>query len=321
MNTATTTASDQATLATVAGEGTGVSTATCDIRFSLQNRYAGNRLAKALTRIGLSNRAVTLSGRATKSEKTISEGDFVGAKDAAICETLTTFLAEYELPRADDLVILDMEPQGFAPRALGEFEGPRQGALIDAYRRRIGVARQVLQDTGLPGVQLGMYQVIVPDGKGRFSDEFEQRMCGYLEAGRQGMYDELDFICPVLYQRFGPDDANPERVREWTAAATRQAIEQSLTLTRTDGAPIPLVPIISFWVFNRGSANYRQAVSPESVANQLQIVQAATGVAAILFWSGSETRHEMKTAPKPVEPININQFLRDVGTLPWPGCS
>ena len=40
MNTATTTASDQATLANVAGEGTGVSTATCDIRFSLQNRYA-----------------------------------------------------------------------------------------------------------------------------------------------------------------------------------------------------------------------------------------------------------------------------------------
>jgi hypothetical protein len=218
-------------------------------------------------------------------------------------------------------VILDMEPRGFAPRALGEFEGRQQRELIAAYRRRIRVARQVLRRSEVPGLRLGMYQVIVPDGKGQSTDQFERRMCGYLEAGRQGMYDELDFICPVLYQRFGIDDATPATLRSWVVAATRQAIDGSHALTNRNGAGIPLVPILSFWVFNRNSANDRQAVSPDLVARQLQVVQGAGAVAAILFWSGWQTAEEMESAKKPVEPIDINDFLLNVGTLPWPGCA
>jgi hypothetical protein len=297
-----------------------VSPSTCDIRFSLQNRHAGDRLATALGKLGVSNSAVTISGRATRSEKTISEAEFVGADAAAIRATLTRFLTEHELPCANDLVILDMEPQRFAPRNLGDFEGRQQRDLVAAYRRRIRVARDVLRRKGVPGVRLGMYQVIVPDGRGRFTDEFERSMCGYLEAGRQGMYDELDFICPVLYQRFGPDDTTPETLRAWVAASTRQAIEGSLSLTRRSGARIPLVPILSFWVFNGGSANKRQAVSPDSVARQLEAVQQANGIATILFWSGWQTEHEMESAAKPVEPIDIYDFLVSVGTLPWRGC-
>ena len=157
-----------------------------------------------------------------------------------------------------------MEPSGFAPRSLGEFEGRRQRDLIAAYRRRIGVARQVLRDTEVPGLRLGMYQVIVPDGRGESSEGFERRMCGYLEAGRQGMYDELDFICPVMYQRFGVDDTTPEMLHKWVTAATRQGIEGSLDLTRRNGSTIPLVPILSFWVFNGRSASNRQACRPTS---------------------------------------------------------
>ena len=237
--------------------------------FSLQNRYAGERLAGELAELGISNRAVTVSGRATISEAEISERQFVGADAEAIRTRLTRFLTEHHLPRADDMVILDMEPRCFAPRNLGDYEGQRQADLIAAYRRRIRVAREVLRSTGRPGVRLGMYQVIVPDGKGRPSAGFERRMCGYLEAGRQAMYDELDFICPVLYQRFGPADATPAKLRQWVAASTRQGLEGSLALTRSTGARIPLVPIVSFWVFNGRSADNRQAVSPESVALQV----------------------------------------------------
>jgi hypothetical protein len=295
--------------------------ARCDVRFSLQNRYVNDRLARDLAALGVSNRAVTVSGRATRSEKEISEEEFLGADNDAIRTALTRFLTEHELPRADDLVILDMEPRGFAPRALGDFEGPRQRELIDAYRRRIRVARQVLRRSEVPRLRLGLYQVIVPDGKGQSTDQFERRMCGYLEAGRQGMYDELDFICPVLYQRFGTDDAAPATLRNWVTAATRQGIEGSLALTRRNGATIPLVPILSFWVFNGHSANNRQAVSPDLVARQLQVVQDTGGVAAILFWSGWQTAEEMESATKPVEPIDINDFLLSVGTLPGPGCA
>jgi len=302
-------------------QGIGVSTATCDIRLSLQNRYAKDSLVTALGNLGVSNRAVTLSGRATKSEKEISKEEFLGADAEVIRTALTEFLKRNDLPRANDLVILDMEPRGIAPRHLGEFEGKQQRDLIAAYRRRIRVARQVLRRTKLPGLRLGLYQVIVPDGKGRPSDGFERRMDGYLEAGRRGMYDQLDFICPVLYQRFGSDDATPETLRRWIAAVTRQGIEGSLTLTRRNGDQIPLVPILSFWVFNGGSNNNREGVPPESVARQLRIVQRAVGVDAILFWSGWQTKQEMKTAKKPVEPIDIADFLLSTESLPWPGCT
>ena len=57
-----------------------------------------------------------------------------------------------------------------------------------------------------------------------------RRMVGYRQAGCLGMYDELDFICPVLYHRFGVADADPATIRQWVARSTRQAIEGSLEL-------------------------------------------------------------------------------------------
>jgi hypothetical protein len=301
-----------------------VSTTTCDFRFSLQDDYAGVSLVDDLAELGISNQAVTFSGRATMGEKEISRPDFIAAGTDEIRTRLKRYLEGHE-PRAGDLVILDMEPEGFAPRQLGEFADDEQllRDLIAAYRRRLRVARQELRKTRKPGLKLGLYQVIVPDGKGRQSAEFLRRMRGYVAAGEQGMYDQLDVICPVLYQRFDSGDATPETLRRWLAASTRQAIEESLTLTRRNGSRIPLAPILSLWVFNKRPPDdpARPAVAPESLARQLRIVQDAVGVEAILFWSGWQTPEEMQSANKPVEPIDINDFLVSVGSLPWPGCT
>jgi hypothetical protein len=298
-----------------------VSTATCDFRFSLQNRYAEDSLVNELADFGISNRAVTISGRATRSEKDISRTDFLDAKAEEIRTKLEDFLEEHDLPRDNDLVILDMEPKEIAPRHLGEFEHDKklQRALIAAYRRRIRVARQVMRQT--KGLKLGLYQVIVPDGKGRSTPEFEQSMRGYREAGEQGMYDQLNVICPVLYQRFGSDDAKPETLRKWLAASSKQGIAESLTLTRRNRSVLPLAPLLSFWVFNGNSDNNRDAVRPERLARQLRIVQDAVRIEAIVFWSAWQTTEEMKTAGKPVEEIVIADFLDSVGSLPWPGCT
>jgi hypothetical protein len=297
-----------------------LSIATCDLRFSLQDEYADVSLVGKLAKLGVSNRAVTISGRATLSEKDIERKDFIDAKPEEIRTKLREFLGKYRLPRDNDLVILDMEPKGFAPVRLGDFERDRklQRALIAAYGRRIRVARQVLRETKHPGLKLGLYQVIVPDGKGH---SIEQRMSGYRAAGEQGMYDQLDFICPVLYQRFGADDTTPGRLRTWLDASSSQAIEKSHTLTRRNHTRIPLVPLLSFWVFNGNSANNRRAVQPESIARQLQIVQDAVGIEAIAFWSGWQTPQEMESDTKPVERICIDAFLDSVGSLPWPGCT
>jgi hypothetical protein len=299
-----------------------MATATCDIRFSLQNGYASDRLVNALDPLGVSNAAVTISGRALLSDKEISIERFLAADAGPIRTRFVRFLDSNQLPRPGDLVIVDLEPQGFAPRALGKFVDRKKELreLVAAYRRRIRVARQELRRRKLPGLELGLYQVVVPDGRGESSEEFEQRMRGYREAGVRGMYDDLDFICPVLYQRFGPLDAGAERLRQWLAAMTGQALDQSLALTRRNGERIPLVPILSFWVFNGKSENDRDAVTPASVARQLHLVQDSAGIRAILFWSGSETESEMRTTKEPVEEVDIVELLDNTGALPWPGC-
>jgi hypothetical protein len=293
---------------------------TCDLRFSLQNRYVGDRLAVDLDRSRISSRSVTVSGVALRAGKTVTLEEFVGADVPALRASFTRFLARHELPRAEDLVVLDLEPSDVAPRHLGTFSGREQRDHIAAYRRRVRVARQVLREAGLPGLRLALYQVIVPDGRGEPTEAFEERMRGYSTAGEQGMYDDLDAICPVLYQRFGPDDADDATLRRWVDAAARQALVGSLSLRRRDGTPIPLAPILSFWVFNGRSRNNRQAVTPESVARQLGVVQQSAGVATIVFWSGWQTRAEMETADEPVEPIGLGGFLDGTAALPWPGC-
>jgi hypothetical protein len=295
--------------------------ATCDFRFSLQGRYASGRLVQQLAERGISNAAITVPGRATFSDNKISRDDFVNTKGKDVRKRLDRFLCELDAPRDGDVVVLDMEPRDISPRQLGNYRGAELKALVKAYRLRIDVVREALSDKQRSDVQLAMYQVIVPHGRGQSGSGFETRMRGYRAAGAQGMYDQLDAICPVLYQRFGPGDADREKLGGWIADSTRQALKQSGTLTRRDGSTIPLIPILSFWVFNPESEDDRDAVSPQRVALQLEIAQAASGIAAILFWSGSETRAEMTTAKEPVEPININRFLGAVGPWPWPGCS
>jgi hypothetical protein len=296
-----------------------MSTATCDFRFSLQNRYADPSLVDGVDLLGVTNDAVTISGRAMMGEKTISKEEFIAAKGPAIRALLKSFLKKHALPRPNSLVILDMEPEGFAPRALGQFDGAELKQLVRAYALRIHVAGQVLRKDA--GVKVGLYQVIVPDGKGELSEQFASSLCGYIAAGRLGMYDELDFICPVLYQRFGPEDAPPARLRAWIEASTQQAIDGSLVLARSDGSPIPLVPVLSFWVFNATKLPaIRQAVAPKRIGRQLELVQNATGIDAVVFWSGWQTTDEMENAPKPVEAIDIVKFLGRTGALPWPGC-
>jgi hypothetical protein len=92
-------------------------------------------------------------------------------------------------------------------------------------------------------------------------------------------------------------------------------------LTRRNRTRIPLAPLLSFWVFNGNSDNDRDAVQPESLARQLEIVQDAVGVEVIVFWSGWQTKEEMRTAKEPVEELVIDDFLDSVGSLPWPGCT
>jgi hypothetical protein len=302
---------------------------TCDIRFSLQGAYVSDDLADYLRLLGIDDTVVTINGSALNAPKEIEEADFVDVSDVALARirnSFTAYLEGRELPRGStDLFILDIEGV-VSPARIGGLVDPdpqnpdrRRNAVIDGYKARIRVAREVLLTKDAPEVKLGLYQVILPERKGQVTDDFRTRMSGYRYAGRRGMYDELDYICPVLYQRFGPADGTAEQVLRWFDDATRQAIDSSLTLTRSNGATIPLCPVLTFWVANDKSKNAFDAISPESMLWQLRTLRRyrARDVAIIVLWTG---REDVEGSAKPFEPVDFREFLHSVGELPPPGC-
>ena len=76
-----------------------MASATCDIRFSLQNGYASDDLVNGLDPLGVSNAAVTISGRALRSEKDISIERFLAADVESIRARFVRYLEVTRVPR------------------------------------------------------------------------------------------------------------------------------------------------------------------------------------------------------------------------------
>ncbi len=166
-------------------------------------------------------------------------------------------------------------------------------------------------------------------GKGQRNKEFQKRMRGYKRAGELGMYDSLDYLVPVLYNRFGKsdvplpnDDFDIAKLHGWIKKATRQAITKTQELTRHNGSTIPLAPILTFWVANGNSEHNGKVMLPRSMSLQLRILQEYRAVETIVLWSGKETVEEMESDPDfKFESVDISDFLGRVDGLPFPGCT
>ncbi len=293
---------------------------TYDLRFSIQRRYAETDL----TDFGITNNVVTIPGSALEAPKVISVSDFFSTDETTIREQLMGYLRRQGIDfNTEDLMVLDIEPgeednserHSFAPKDIGNErwdDDDTRRQIIEGYKTRIRVAREVL-----PKAKLGLYQVIAPDGQGRENiDAFSKRIAGYRQAGALGMYDLLDVLVPVLYARWGPDD--PDWINR-IEASTRQGIEASLTLTRTDDKNLPLAPYLSFWVLNPNSMNDRQAILPEVMHHQLAILQEYCGIETIVMWAGKE-EPECVVSSRDTVPVNLLEFLPQIGNLPADGC-
>lgn len=315
---------------------------TCDLRFSLQGRYAS---VLDLSPFGITNTAVTIPGRALLAGDGITEEQFIAAalEDGgdAIKARLKKFLESSNLQFGlKHLVIFDMEPSypdpadanqntNFSPAQLGRYEDVQrsdgssmQDALIKAYSQRIIVAREVLLDKW-PTVKIGLYGVVVPDGKGEEDARFNQRMQGYTRAGDLGMYDHVDYLVPVLYTRFGEIDASGDldRLHGWIEQSARQAITNSQKLTRHKGKGIPLAPLLTFWVANGNSLDNRNVILLQTLGLQLRVLRSYCSVEIIVLWSGKETKEEMESDPDfNFDSLDISNFLGTVDELPLSGC-
>lgn len=251
--------------------------------------------------------AISVSGRyvldlSAGSVNTLAQ--YLGKTQAQVeNQILTGWMADFPAvkPEFANRLILDMEDPhpsdlGYLLDSNGDVIVPHQAVTaqqrddrIAAYRTRIKAARKVF-----PNAQIGMYGVLVPDGQGRpTAQAYLDAHAACVDAGTRGCFDDLDYITPVLYNRFGPTDG-----AAWTTYATMaaQGIDGSRDIHRSDGREIPLIPLLNSTVNNGNSNHHRQYIkdlpTPNPVANTIGIIVGvleAKNVEEAFFWVGQNS--------------------------------
>jgi hypothetical protein len=123
--------------------------------------------------------------------------------------------------------------------------------IINAFKTRWAAARAVF-----PNAKLTAYGFAVPDGQGKNDPAFVNGLAALTGvAVQQGLYDQnINYLAPVLYNRFGPTDG----ATNWGTAATmaRQGLSASLLMKNSvTSASLPLLPLVTYYVAN-GNSNH-----------------------------------------------------------------
>ncbi|MDP7030210.1 MAG: hypothetical protein QF733_08320 [Phycisphaerales bacterium] len=252
-----------------------------------QSRYADDPVS--LGEAGVVNDAWMVNGYAVYASKNMNEDEFLGATEADVRDALESYLeARHDLdPATSNYVILDIE-HPYHPKDFGRFLDPSNAwydlmkfhEVIDAYKLRISVARDLL-----PNARLGLFGVTTPHPFGNPLLEAQiVRQDGFEAAGAAGLYDELDVVCPVIYQRYGPSDSRHHLLEQYT----RMGAESALALQRTDGTSLEVMPLMSLAVFNGGSADHKLPITVEDLATQIAVLEDL-GFQDWMIWAGNDT--------------------------------
>ena len=181
-------------------------------------------------------------------------------------------------------VVMDIErpfPSGFYRQP------PRMRArLARAFATRAEAARRKF-----PNAKLGFYGTLLPDSRCRDTAVYFARIEALVKAGERGMFEEIDFLVPVIYPRFGPTD----NANAWGSYEpyTRKAIEGSRQIRKSDGSSLPLLPFLTVSVSNGNSKHHNDILldlltpDPLDVTLGVQLdVLLALRVRTAVFWVG-----------------------------------
>jgi hypothetical protein len=220
--------------------------------------------------------------------KTPDLSAFLDKQKSDVKQQIKRFLDRHPTVESETtgLVIMDIEHPH--PKDFHEYRGRVQKRIIEAFKTRAGAARSMF-----PNAKLGFYGTLVPDGRGRADDKtYRARKKALIRAGRLGMFDLVDCLIPVTYPRFGPTD------RSWETyeAYTRLAITGSRALRRTDGATLPVTPLLTYSVANGKSNHHKQLLldlpTPRPLEATLGVqlrVMAEEHVDTAVFWVGENS--------------------------------
>ncbi|MAT82500.1 MAG: hypothetical protein CMJ29_12755 [Phycisphaerae bacterium] len=256
------------------------------VRACLQGKFSQD--ADTLRDLGVKNDVWMVSGFAVSAPHDVTEEEFFAATASDIENRFGTYLnnktdldADY-----DGMVILDIE-RPFHPRHLGNFINPEAStydpvkfdAIVEAYKLRISVVREMM-----PNCKLGLFGFTTPHPHGNLETLGEQqRIMGYDLAAARGILDQVDVICPIVYQRWGQTDNHYGRIGSYTV----NGIEVARTLQRTNGTTPEIQPLMSFKVFNGPSAHNKELIEVSDLADQMEVIKSL-GVEEFMFWQGKD---------------------------------
>ena len=252
-----------------------------------QSRYADD--VRSLEDAGIKNDSWMLHGYAVVAPYDITEEEFFAATEEDIRAKLLAYLADkVELdPETTDYVILDIE-HPVHPRTFGGYLNPSHDLydpaqftrIINAFTLRISVARELF-----PNAQLGLFGVTTPHPHGDATLEAQMTsQGGFLAASAAGLYDDLDVLCPVIYQRFGRSDSRHYSIEPYT----QLGVDSAELLRRSDGTTPSIMPVMSLAIFNGGSADHEQPILVEDLAAQIGVLQER-GYTEWLVWNDDDT--------------------------------
>ena len=215
---------------------------------------------------------------------------FIGTRPDQIESRLHRFMDKHPEVTAETNEVLMMDVESPHPKDLHTYAAAQQRDIVRAYKRRIAALRKAFRNA-----RLCMYGTLNPDARGRADNAtYVARRDALKEAGKRGLFDSLDYLIPVLYPRFGPDD----NVGAWTSyrAYTELGIEGSRELVKSDNRALPILPVTGFRVSNGNSLNNLDLLLDLPVINPLQStigiqldVMAEKNVQEVVFWVGQDS--------------------------------
>jgi hypothetical protein len=244
---------------------------------------------------GVRTGVIVISGRHFLQSRSLEPSDmavFLGRQQSEIQDRLEEYAADHSEVSKETTEILMMDVEVPHPNDLHERDADEQAAIVAAYKMRIAALKAVFRNA-----KLCMYGTLNPDGRGRPDNEqYQARLEALKAAGTQGLYDRLDYLVPVLYPRFGPND--PEAA--WTSyrAYTEQGIDGSRQLLKSDKTSLPVLPVTGFRIANKpgNTAHSRQLLldlpidDPLGHSLRIQLgVMAEKGVQQVVFWVGKNS--------------------------------
>ncbi len=252
----------------------------------LQSRFSND--ASSLEDMGAKNDCWMVQGGAVGMSKDTTEADFFNASRAQIESTFGRYISKKsELGSTfTGLLVLDMETP-FHPRELGNYIDPASDeydpikfdAIVEGFKMRIDVVRELV-----PNCKVGLYGFPTPHAHGKADSETEiRRTLGYELAAARGILDQVDTICPVLYQRFGSTDSKYHRIADYMQIG----VDTGRSLRRTNGTALDVQPLLAFRIYNGSSAHNKELVPIEDLADQVEMLRNE-GIENVMIWNGKD---------------------------------